>query len=347
MTDDIVLHVEDATAIQLRIEEDRAKVRANIAHARAPKTLVAYQRAFDTFSVWCADRAARALPAAPESVAAFLAHLGEEGLSLSTIEQTYAALAFYHRKHACPGWEGNGAPQEVKLQLDALRRIIGRSQKQKEAVTIRELAMLIGEIDRDSIVGLRDRAMFLLGFWSASRRSEVVALDVGNIVFTDEGFTMHLEKSKTDQEKRGYNKGVPFCEVEKLCPVRALRAWIDETGVSDGPLFWRVDAGASSTRERLGARSYIEALKRYCKVAGLDAANIAGHSLRAGFVTTAAAAGKDLDAIMRQTGHTDVATVRKYIRHATMFEHNAADGLVGQLAAPRRKPQTRPPPTPR
>jgi integrase len=320
-----------------RLDEDRAKARENIRHARAPATLRAYASNWAAWEAWSLDRGVSTLPASPVDVAAYLAYLSSEGLALATIEQVYFSIGFFHRKHACLGWEGRTVPQEIRLQIESLRRIHGRVQDQKEAVTIRELAMLIGEIDRDSLVGLRDRAMFLLGFWSASRRSEIVALNVENILFTEDGLTMHLEKSKTDQERRGYDKGVPFCGVEKLCAVRALKAWIDETNVSSGPLFWRVDAGASSTRERLGARSYVEALKRYCKVAGLNAANIAGHSLRAGFVTTAAAAGKSLDAIMRQTGHTDVQSMRKYIRHSSVFEQNAADGLEEQLLVRRKK----------
>lgn len=139
---------------------------------------------------------------------------------------------------------------------------------------------------------------------------------------------MTLRRSKGDQEARGETKGIPYASLPTVCPVRALARWLDASDIKEGPLFRSVDRHGHLADKWLHPCSVARIVKRYAKKAGLDAAKFAGHALRAGFATTAAKKGKSLDAIMRQTLHRSERVARTYIRHAKLFDDNAAGGLL-------------------
>src|SRR6202042_2991166 len=120
---------------------------------------------------------------------------------------------------------------------------------------------------------------------------------------TRDGLIVTLKRSKTDQDGRGVEKGIPYASTPALCPVRALRAWLDAAGIEAGPIFRGVDRHGRVSSERITDRTVARIVQRCALAAGLDPSRFAGHSLRAGFATTAAQKGKSLDAIMRQTGH--------------------------------------------
>jgi integrase len=166
-----------------------------------------------------------------------------------------------------------------------------------------------------------------VGFAGAFRRSELVALDVSDCAFSTEGLTITLRRSKTDQEGLGRKVGLPYGSKASVCPVRALQAWLDAAGVTEGALFRSVDRHGNVGGE-LGGRDVARIVKRAAAASGLDAKVFAGHSLRAGLATSAAKAGKGAHAIMKTTGHRSVAMVQRYIRDAELFNDNAAAGLL-------------------
>jgi integrase len=172
------------------------------------------------------------------------------------------------------------------------------------------------------ILDVRDRALLLVGFAGAFRRSEIVGLDVEDVRFVDAGLEITLRRSKTDQEGAGRLVGLPFGSRLETCPVRALRAWLDASGVDAGPLFRGVRGGVSSSR-LTGAMAAIIAKRRAAAI-GLDPAWLAGHSLRAGFATSAALAGVTETFIAAQTWHKSMTILRRYIRPATVWQNNAA-----------------------
>lgn len=147
-----------------------------------------------------------------------------------------------------------------------------------------------------------------------------------------------LESSKTDQEGRGAEKGIPYGQHPETCPVRALKDWVALAGITEGPLFRPVTRHDRILPMRLSDRAVALVVKRAVLAAkavaiaagnrvladSLDPKRYAGHSLRAGFITSAAAAGVSTHDIMRQRGHAREETLRKYIRHATVFRQNAA-----------------------
>ncbi len=211
--------------------------------------------------------------------------------------------------------------------MAGIRRRNGTAPTQKAPVVDQELAALVGTLD-DSLRGLRDRALLTMGWFGAFRRSELVALEVADVKKEREGLVVILRRSKRDQEGRGAEKGIPYASNPALCPVRALAAWLEAARIESGPLFRGVDQLGRLATEALSDRSVARIVQRAAEAAGLDPATVAGHSLRAGVATTAAKKGKSLDAIMRQTLHKSEQVARGYIRHAKLFDDNAAVGLA-------------------
>jgi integrase len=294
-----------------------------VAASKADATRKAYARDAEAFAAWCSSKGLVAIPAEPSTVGLYLANLAEEGRKVSTIERALAGIGSAQRAKGY-GWpKGHPAISGV---MAGIRRKLGVRPAKKAPVMGDELARLVGTLGVD-LAGLRDRALLTLGWFGAFRRSELVALDVASVRFTSDGLVVTIARSKTDQEGQGIEKGIPYAGQPAVCPVRALRAWLDAAGVVSGPLFRGVDRHGNVSAERMADKSVARIVQRAAKLAGIEA-NVAGHSLRAGFATTAAAKGKSLDAIMRQTGHRSERVARGYIRHATLFVDNAASGLA-------------------
>lgn len=179
----------------------------------------------------------------------------------------------------------------------------------------------------DNVKGQRDRALLLFGFASAMRRSELAALDLGDVEETDRGLLVTVRRSKTDQEGAGHVRAIPRGRNAESCPVEALFSWIAAASLTSGPIFRRINRhghiGASLTGRAIG-----NAVKAYAERAGFDAADFGGHSLRAGFVTSAAERGATTDRIMDHTGHRSHAMVRTYTRRSDAFSDHAGEGLL-------------------
>jgi integrase len=174
--------------------------------------------------------------------------------------------------------------------------------------------------------GLRDRALLLIGFAGGFRRSELAAIDFADIEDSDDGLTILIRRSKTDPEGEGRKIGIAYGSDPKTCPVRAYRKWIKEAQITEGPVFRHFHnqtMGTQAITDRVVALTVKKAAERV----GLDAASLAGHSLRSGLATTAARNGASEASIMKQTGHRSVQMVRRYIREGSLFHDNASTKL--------------------
>jgi integrase len=179
----------------------------------------------------------------------------------------------------------------------------------------------------NSTIGIRDRALLLVGFAGALRRSELVNVRAPDVTETNEGLVIRIRRSKTDQEGKGRQVAIPYGSVPETCPVRACREWIATGQLTEGPLFRRIDRHGHVNDRALHRDSIGTIVKRAAEAAGLDPAIYAGHSLRAGLCTQAYMNGaRELD-IMRQTGHKSLETARKYIRGRGLFRDNPAAKL--------------------
>lgn len=295
------------------------RVRSFAAASRSEATLDAYRSDWEHFSSWATDHGQLALPAEPETVALYLAAMAGD-FKPSTLGRRLSAISVTHQ-HA-----GHDSPTQhaaVRSVMTGIRRTVGTAPAQVAPATIGEIRKMVARLD-DTPIDRRDRAILLLGFAGAFRRSELVALDLADFTDTPEGLLVTVRRSKRDQEGRGDTKAIPFGSDPETCPVRAVRTWIDTAELTDGALLRRVDRHGNVGVGRLSDKGIAIAVKRAAERAGLNAAVYSGHSLRAGFVTTAAANGASERAISRQTGHApNSATLRIYMRHASAFADNA------------------------
>jgi integrase len=179
----------------------------------------------------------------------------------------------------------------------------------------------------DTLRDVRDRALLLIGFAGAFRRSELVALDKSDIGRVREGIIINLRRSKTDQTSKGRRVAIPRGRT-CWCPVSAIDAWFERSGVDDGAVFRAINRHGMTGHGRLSAEAVSLIIKQRVAATGLDPAAYSGHSLRAGFVTSAAQAGVPTWKIRQQTGHASDTMLQRYIREGELFVKNAAGALL-------------------
>ena len=179
----------------------------------------------------------------------------------------------------------------------------------------------------DSIRDQRDRALLLIGFAGGLRRSELVGLDLVDLEFVREGMIIIMRRSKTDQVGRGRRIGIPHAR-GRWCPVREVQGWIEAAEIAEGSLFRSLRKGGTISADRLSSEAVSALIKRHVGGIDLEPAKFSGHSLRAGFVTSAARAGIATHLIRAQTGHASDATMSRYIREGSLFRGNAAGQLL-------------------
>jgi integrase len=301
----------------------RERIEHYAAAATAPNTTRAYRHDWEEFSSWCAERSYSPLPASPAVIAAHAVELADRPvISVATIERRLAAIGRMHREAGFDPPPNRAL--EVQKVMTGIRRTLGVApRRQRTPLSPDELRRLLASVDPQTLAGDRDRALLLVGYYFAGRRSELVALDVEDLVEVADGLRITVRRSKTDQEGEGEVKGVPRKPDPAVCPVVALQGWLDAAGIAEGPIWRRVTRWDTPGSERLTAQSVNLIIKRACRRAGIDDARYAGHSLRSGFATAAGAAKAPERAIMRQTGHRSERMVRKYIRPASVFHENA------------------------
>ncbi len=190
-----------------------------------------------------------------------------------------------------------------------------------------DVLALVATCDPDTLAGVRDRALLLVGYMGAFRRSELAALDVADLEDRPEGMAINLRRSKVDQEARGRRKVLVYGSSPATCPVTAARAWMARTAPATGPVFRPVDRHGRLGPGRLSGQGVAAVVKRAALAAGLDPSFFAGHSLRAGHVTQAKRNdATDLE-VMSQTHHRSAESISGYVREADLFRHTSARRL--------------------
>lgn len=254
-----------------------------------------------------------ALPATANDVARYLALYAEQ-FTTATLERRLVAIGRAHVAQECT----NPCQAElVRLTLRGIRRTYGRPQRRALALTKEQLTTIVSSLG-DSLRDCRDRALLLIGFYGAFRRSELCLIDCRSITRSKEGILITIRKSKTDQEKKGRDVAIRR-EEGALCPVSAVEAWLEVSEIADGPIFRPIDRVARISGSTLSGDAVSIILKKRIKAAGYESSNYSGHSLRAGFVTAAVNAGVPTWRIRQQTGHTTDMMLDRYIRQAEAF----------------------------
>jgi site-specific recombinase XerD len=289
---------------------------------KALSTRKAYGADFRLFKAWCDGKGVSALPASPETVAAFLAHEAGNGTKPSTLGRRVAAIRYAHKlAHLDTPTDS----EAVKATLRGIRRTFGGAKVRKTPAVAAKMHSMVATAP-DRLSGLRDRALLLLGFAGAFRRSELVALDVADIAEAKTGLLVTIRRSKTDQEGEGVTIAIARGDV--ACPARALREWLDAAGIETGPIFRPINKAGTAATDRLTDRSVANIVKAYAGRAGFDASTFSGHSLRSGFLTSAAANGASIFKMMDVSRHKSVETLRGYVRDAELFKDHAGSGLL-------------------
>jgi site-specific recombinase XerD len=178
----------------------------------------------------------------------------------------------------------------------------------------------------ETLIGIRDRAIMLLGFAGALRRSELVALDVADIEPSGEGLRITIRQSKTDQEGEGIVIAIAPGIAD--CPVVAVRTWLRVADITVGPIFRSINKAGRISATRLSDRSVSDIVKAHAARIGLDARMYSAHSLRSGFLTSAAANGATIFKMMDVSRHKSADSLRGYVRDAELFKNHAGAGLL-------------------
>src|ERR1700688_205846 len=298
------------------------QVREYIRASKAENTLRGYSADWRDFCRWSEAHGLSPLPATPESVAAYIAECAGR-LKVGSIQRRLNAIA---EAHKALGLESPTHHAIVANTMKGIRRTLGTAPAQKTPTLTDDIRAMVSATD-DGKIGLRDRALVLLGFAGAFRRSELVGLDVTDLEFSRDGLTVTLRRSKTDQYGQGRKVGIPYGSNPETCPVRTAQTWIEQSGIDAGPLFRSINRHGQVQEGRLSGIDVARVVKKLAERAGLDAAKYAGHSLRAGHATSAAIAGASERSIMNQTGHRSVQMVRRYIRDGSLFRENSGGKL--------------------
>ncbi len=332
-------HLATPESAARQLDALRQRTAETIRNSKSEATLRAYQSDFAAFQLWCRRFGLSALPAAPDTVALYLTACSEAGAATSTLRRRLVAISQAHR--AAGHLPSSTQAESVRRTMAGLARTRGSRPRQVTPIRLATLRAMLAATPEDDLLAVRDRALLLLGFASGMRRSELSALDVSDLRFVEQGVDVLIRRGKTDPAGEGRTIGITRGRHPETCPVLALERWLflAEAGRGD-PLFPRtLPGGRPSARQprrhpagrlapgRLSPQGIARVIQRAAQRAGLDPTEVAGHSLRSGFATEAAAQGAPERAIMRQTGHRSLEMVRRYIREGDRYRDNASSYL--------------------
>lgn len=342
MKDLILLEPDNGLTPDIReIKELAALTKQVSSNAKSPNTLNGYASDWEDFEAWCRQKRLKSLPASPQTVAAYLSDRAmnswcgpsgrlkkptlKEPLKLPTLLHRVWGIKFKHKEH---GLFFDSSCKEIEEVLASLRRSNTAKEDRRDPLLLSDIRSMVEHLP-NSITGIRDKALLLVGFVSAMRRSEIADLKMDDVRFVEEGIEIHLNWSKTGRREIQ----VPYGSNLLTCPVRALRAWLNESNIMDGAVFRSINKhGQISERSMSGAaialivkrNAYVQMKISTASEKGDYSPKYAGHSLRAGFCTTAAMQGVPEHLIMAQAGHKKSDTTKKYIRIANKWTDNAA-----------------------
>ncbi|MGH1398019.1 MAG: site-specific integrase [Alphaproteobacteria bacterium] len=262
------------------------------------------------------------IPASPDMIASYIASFAGE-LAVSTLNRRLAAINKAHEMQGHPSPTKNEA---VRLVMRGIRREHSTIQKQAAPLLRDDLIQILNHMGDDA-KSIRDTAILMLGFACALRRSEITALNVEDIEFVTEGAIITIRKSKTDQDGRGRRISIPKGR-GRYCPVQKVQFFLKHIQKTEGALFTSIRKGGHIQDARLSHNAISNIVKDYAEKIGHEPANYSGHSLRAGFVTSAAMLGIPEWQIMKQSGHKSHATMMRYVRDARLFEDHPLEAML-------------------
>ncbi|KQO49772.1 hypothetical protein ASF24_06165 [Methylobacterium sp. Leaf86] len=330
--------VAHVASTEIQAFADRARDYAEA--SRSPNTRRAYDSDVRAFTLWCTEKGAPALPAHPSVVLSYLIdHTAT--LKVTTLQRHLAAI---RESHAAAGYVLDTTGLAFRDAWRGIKRTHGQPAAKKRPLMTVDLRKAVVMLP-DTLAGVRDRALLLVGFAAALRRSELANLEITPraggawLEETGDGLVVHLGRLKTDQQGEGVEIGIPYGANPETCPVRNYRAWLHASGMKDGPAFRAINRHGQIAAAAVTDRTVARIVQRSVEAAALaggatpeDSARLAaaysGHSLRAGLATSAAANDAPGYAIQKQLRHKRFDTTSGYIRSGQLFKQNPA-GMAG------------------
>lgn len=305
------------------VESAKAYARAS----RASSTRRVYTSDWNHFAAWCLERGAIPLPARAPTVAVYLGTEADRHLSPLTIGRKLAAIAWFHREHGHQAPQATEAGNAILSVMAGIRRSEHTAPIKKAAADADIIRDTLRAITGDTLRDIRDRAVLGFGMPTAMRRSELVTLQMTDLKRTPDGMLVTVRRSKTDQDGKGSVIPVPIGR--RIEPVRLLEEWLAAAGLTDGYVFRRLSlCGKRLRSEPMSDQSIARVVKARVAAAGYDPSVFAGHSLRSGFLTSAAATGATVFKMQEISRHKSLDVLAGYVRDSKVFTNHAGDGFM-------------------
>lgn len=296
------------------------KARQSIYIARADNTIKAYASDWNDFCDWCEYHHVSAFPAIPETIVNYINDLADNAKA-NTIARRISALT---ENFDAAGMHDNNPCRFpiVKNAVRGIKRMKGVIQHGKLPILFDDIKEMLTYLEGNTLQQARDKAILLVGFYGAMRRSEIANLEVNDIQFTRLGMLLTLRKSKTDQYDKGQLIAIPTIQDKNICAVHALKEWLHLSGITSGPIFRGFTRSHTIRKTKISDKTIAMIVKHYVALVGMDPKEYGAHSLRHGFATTAAQHHVEEREIMRQTRHRSQSVVRRYIDEADRLIDN-------------------------
>ncbi len=322
---------------ELQLLSDRAALYAS--RARGEGTRRVYRSAWRGYAAWCRSLGREPLGGDPDLLAMYVTRRADDGVAVSTLRVDLAAI---RTAHLLAGIPLDLHDPRLAMVVEGITRKLGTRPRRQAAPAVPDVLRLFLAVcaSSDTALGARDRAMLLLGFGAALRRSELVALQLGDLEgIPNRGVRVLIRRSKTDQHGAGQEVAIWANPADPLlCPVAAVNAWLRHRGLAqdlqdpvletvrrERPLFCAVTRAGRATGEILSDKAVTRLIKGAAARAGLDPEIYSGHSLRAGLATAAGDAGAALPDLMRQTRHKSTQVALAYLRPADLWRNNVTE----------------------
>ena len=304
--------------------------------ALANNTRIAYDKGWSCFQDYCVETGVNPLSATPDQVAEFFIDLGSRAGTSNGKKLSISTLVLYRsaiNRHFVEAHKPSPTSHpKVNAVLKGLARMRGTAPRRVQALREYHILCMLDRCGK-SLIGLRNAAIISLGFSAALRRSEICALTIDDIEIIPpldgddtRKMLVHIRKSKTDQQGKGQRIAIP--EGRRIKPIQRLEDWLQASGITHGYVFQTMWRGGGLRGRPLHHSDIPRLVKHYAGAIGLNPDEVAGHSLRAGFVTSAAVHHARLDKIMEITRHSNPETVMRYIRDVELFRDHAGKDFL-------------------
>jgi integrase len=294
--------------------------------ATSDNTRKAYRSAIRQFEKWGGR-----LPTDRDMIVRYLLARAEV-LNPRTLDLHLTAISQWHHTQ---GLRDPVHDPLVRKTMDGIRRTHGQPKRKAKALRLEHIAQMVKYLQQllDSKKKYRDIALVLTGFFGAFRRSELVAIQVKDLVWEPEGVIIRLPRSKSDQQATGLARALPFAENPVCCPATAIKKWMETADISTGPLFRPVNRWDQVQDKHLNPGAINDLLKTLGGACQFDfVPDMSSHSFRRGLSTSASREKVDFELIKKQGGWKSDATVWEYIEEGQQLTHNASSILMEKLA---------------